>query len=166
MRQAFVCLHHRTGCLLADREFIGKAWLQFLLQQKGWKFVIRIRCNSWVTLDDGQLRYLATITRHWKRVTTRPFFNVRLYGSLHLNLVVHRPKKGDPLLLVTNRTDLDQVLHTYGLRWSIESTFGFLKSKGFQLEDTRLTHPDRIQPLIGLLAWALKTQSRVPLRAL
>ena len=83
--------------ILADHEFIGKAWLQFLFQQKGWDFVIRIRCNSWVSLDDGQLRYLATVTRHWKRATTRSFFNMRLYGFLHLKLVVHRPKKGDPL---------------------------------------------------------------------
>ena len=64
--------------ILADREFIRKAWLQFLLQQKGWNFVIRIRCNSWVTLDDGQLRYLATITRHWKRGTTRPLEDTRV----------------------------------------------------------------------------------------
>jgi hypothetical protein len=139
-----------TGCLLADREFIGKAWLQFLLKQKDWDFVIRIRCNSWVTLDDGQLRYLATITRYWKRDTTRSFFNVCLYRSLRVNLVVHRPKKGDPLLLVTNRTDLNQVVQTYGLRWSIETAFAFLKSKGFNLEEIRLIHPHRTVVDIGI----------------
>ena len=53
-------------------------------------FVIRIRCSSWVTLDDGQLRHLASITRYWKRGLTRTFYNVTLYRSLRLNLVVHR----------------------------------------------------------------------------
>lgn len=155
MRQAFTYLKGCTGCLLADREFIGKEWMRFLLKQKGWTFVIRIRCNSWVRLDDEQLQYLASMTRYWKRDTTRIFFNVLLYQSVRLNLVVHRPPKGEALLLVTNRTDLEQVVQLYGLRWSIETAFGFLKSKGFHLEETRLTQPARLVLLIGLLAWAM-----------
>jgi len=94
MRQAFTYLKGCTGCLLADRKFIGKEWMRFLLKQKGWTFVIRIRCNSWVRLDDEQLQYLASMTRYWKRDTTRIFFNVFLYQSVRLNLVVHRPPKG------------------------------------------------------------------------
>ena len=155
VRQALTYLKGCTGCILADREFIGKDWFAFLLRQQGWDFVIRIRCNRWVTLDDGQLRYLATMTKYWKRGATRTYVNVCLYRSLRLNLVVHRPHKGDPLLLVTNRSDLDQVMAQYGLRWSIETAFAFLKTKGFHLEETRLTRPDRIQLLLGLLAWAL-----------
>jgi hypothetical protein len=141
--------------LLADREFIGKEWMQFLLKQKGWDFVIRIRCNSSIRLDDGQLRDLASMARYWKRNTTRTFFNVQLYRSLRLNLVVHRPKKGAAILLITNRTDWDQVLEVYGLRWSIETAFGLLKSKGFHLEETRLTQPDRLVLFMGLVAWTL-----------
>lgn len=155
MRQARAYLKGCTGCLLADREFIGKDWIQFLLKQKGWDFVIRIRDNNWITLDDGQLRDFAARTRYWKRGTTRTFFNVVLYRSLRLNLVVHRPPKGAPLLLVTNRSDLDQVVRLYGQRWSIETTFACLKSKGFHLEETRLIHPARIGLLMGLVAWAL-----------
>jgi len=155
VRQALSYLKGSTCCLLADREFIGKAWFQFLLRQRNVSFVIRIRCSSWVTLDDGQLRHLASITRYWKRGLTRTFYNVTLYRSLRLNLVVHRPRKGDPLLLITNRSDLDQVVANYGQRWSIETAFGFLKSKGFHLEETRLTQPARLALLIGLLAVGL-----------
>ena len=155
MRQALTYLKGCTGCLLADREFIGKGWMQFLLKQKGWGFVIRIRCNSSIRLDDGQLRDLASMTRYWKRNATRTSFNVQLYRSLRLNLVVHRPKKRAAILLITNRTDLDQVLGVYGLHWSIETAFGLLKSKGFHLEETRLTQPDRLVLLMGLVAWTL-----------
>jgi len=95
------------------------------------------------------------MTRYWKRNTTRTFFNVQLYRSLRLNLVVHRPKKGAAILLITNRTDWDQVLEVYGLRWSIETAFGLLKSKGFHLEETRLTQPDRLVLFMGLVAWTL-----------
>jgi len=42
---------------------------------------------------------------------------------------------------------------------SIETAFGFLKSKGFDLETTRLKHPERMQRLMGVLSvcllWAL-----------
>ena len=51
--------------------------------------------------------------------------------------------------------DLDQVVANYGQRWSIETAFGFLKSKGFHLEETRLTQPARLALLIGLLAVGL-----------
>lgn len=155
MRQALSYLKGSTCCLLADREFIGKDWFRFLLGQRELTFVIRIRCTGRVILDDGQLRDLATMTRYWRRGATCTFYNVTLYQSLRLNLVAHRPRKGDPLLLITNRDDLDQVIIAYGHRWSIETAFGFLKSKGFHLEQTRLTQPDRLVLLIGVLALAL-----------
>ncbi len=67
----------------------------------------------------------------------------------------HRPTHGERLLLITNRTDLQQVLEVYGQRWAIETTFACLKSRGFNLEDTHLTHPQRWHLLLGLLAWTL-----------
>jgi len=39
-------------------------------------------------------------------------------------------------------------------RWGIESLFGALKSRGFNLEDTRLQDPERLSRLLGLLALA------------
>ena len=43
----------------------------------------------------------------------------------------------------------------YKLRYSIETAFGFLKSKGFDLESTRLKKSDRIQRMIGVLSVCL-----------
>ena len=37
----------------------------------------------------------------------------------------------------------------------IETTWAYLKSRGFNLEDTHLTHPQRLHRLLGLLAWPL-----------
>ena len=42
----------------------------------------------------------------------------------------------------------------YRRRWSIETLFAALKYRGFDLEQTHLTAPDRIERLIGLLALA------------
>ena len=74
-----------------------------------------------------------------------------LYGD---NLVCHRPVHGERILLLTEPT-LRLVLALYGQRWTIETTFACLKSRGFNLEDTHLTHPQRLHLLLGLLAWTL-----------
>ncbi len=49
-------LDPRVCCLVADREFIGRAWFAFLLEQQV-DFVIRLRGNTSLTLDDGRRRY-------------------------------------------------------------------------------------------------------------
>ena len=141
-------------CLVADREFIGRAWFAFLLEQQV-DFVIRLRGNTWLTLDDGRRRYAATFNERMPRGSTRYYPQTTLYDGLTLNWVCHRPARGERILLITNRTDLQQVLALYGQRWAIETTFACLKSRGFNLEQTHLTHPQRLHLLLGLLAWTL-----------
>jgi len=43
MRQALTYLKGCKGCLLADREFIGKEWMQFLLKTERLGF-----CHSYL----------------------------------------------------------------------------------------------------------------------
>ena len=90
------------------------------------------------------------------RGTTRYYPQTTLYGGLTLNLVCHRPVHGERILLLSpTEPTLQQVLALYGQRWTIETTFACLKSRGFNLEDTHLTHPQRVHLLLGLLAWTL-----------
>ena len=147
-------LNSRLCCLVADREFIGRAWFAFLLKQPV-DFVIRLRGNTSLTLDDGRRRYGTTFNARMPRATTRYYPQTTLYDGLTLNLVCHRPARGERILLITNRTDLKQVLAVYGQRWAIETTFACLKSRGFNLEDTHMTHPQRVHLLLELLAWTL-----------
>lgn len=157
-RRAWRYLKAYPCCLLADREFIGADWLRFLLKQKGLDFIIRIRYDSWVTLANGQLRHLDLFTRNLPKGKTRTYESVELYDgkkAVLLNLVCHRSVKGELVLLATNRTDLDQVLGLYKTRWSIETAFGFFKSRGFNLEETHLTQTKRIELLLAVLALGL-----------
>ena len=154
LTQVWAYLDARVCCLVADREFIGRDWFAFLLEQSV-DFVIRLRGNTSLTLDDGRQRYGATFNERMPRGTTRYYPHTTLYNGLTLNLVCHRPTHGQRILLITNRTDLQQVLALYGQRWAIETTFACLKSRGFNLEDTHLTHPQRLHLLLGLLAWTL-----------
>ena len=141
-------------CLVADREFMGRAWLTFL-QEQAVDFVIRLHGNTRLTLQDGRQRYGATFNARMPRNTTRYYPQTTLYDGVTVNLVCHRPAHGQPILLITNRTDLKQVRTLYGQRWTIETTFACLKSRGFNLQETHLTHPQRLHLLLGLLAWTL-----------
>ncbi len=147
-------LDPRVCCVVADRKFIGRAWFAFLLEQPV-DFVIRLRGNTSLTLDDGRRRYGTTFNERMPRGTTRYYLQTTLYDGLTLNVVCHRPVRGERILLIPNRTDLKQVLAVYGQRWAIETTFAYLKSRGFNLEQTHLTHPQRLHRLLGLLAWTL-----------
>ena len=51
----------------------------------------------------------------------------------------HRPHKGEPRLLVTNRSDLDNIVIAYRHRWSIE-THWVSQIQTLPLE-SRLTKP-------------------------
>jgi len=63
-------------------------------------------------------------------------------------------------------------LMTYKKRWSIETLFGNLKSRGFNLEQTHVTDHERLEKMVNILAiavvWALKVgewkQKRKPIK--
>ncbi len=169
LTQVWTYLDARLCCLVADREFIGREWFAFLLEQSV-DFVIRLRGNTSLTLQDGRQRYGTTFNERMPRGTTRYYPHTTLYNGLTLNRVCHRSAHGERILLITNRTDLQQVLALYGQRWAIETTFACLsfpssvwgtQSRGFNLEDTHLTHPQRLHLLLGLLAWTLLWALRV-----
>ncbi|MCS3856486.1 IS4 transposase [Salinibacter ruber] len=58
------------------------------------------------------------------------------------------------LILATSGLDPEKTTALYEQPWEIETMFAALKSRGYRLEQTHLTEPDRIQRLIGLLALA------------
>ena len=154
LKKALSYLPRAQCCLLADREFISREWFQFLLRQR-LAFVIRLRSNHWIEKANGNRIHLEYNTRRQQKNTTRIYENALLYGQVRLHIVCHRPTKGARLFLVTNRDDVHQVVTVYKQRWSIETAFGFLKSKGFDLETTRLTQPERMQRLMGVLSICL-----------
>jgi len=134
MKKILKYLKGYSCTLLADREFIGKAWFTFLLKQKNMDFVIRIKSNSWIRLKNGRETYVDRRSPGQRRNTTMTYEAITLYGSLSLNLICHRPPKEEMVYLVTNHSGLNGALKRYGKRWPLETTFGFLKSRGFDLE--------------------------------
>ena len=129
----------RIRCLLADREFIGLEWMRWLVQSN-LPFVIRIKENTLIgrqpndpypTNALGVFRSLPYKKQKYKK---KPYY----LKDLPVYLSASRSPSGDFLIVATMRFDRT-ALWLYKRRWEIETLFGCLKTKGFNLENTHLT---------------------------
>jgi hypothetical protein len=64
-----------------------------------------------------------------------------------------RLPKGEYVIVVAERETPD-ALADYAKRWEIETLFGRLKTRGFCLEATHVTDPERLKKLLALVALA------------
>uniref|UniRef100_UPI004049CE6E IS4 family transposase n=1 Tax=Flavobacterium sp. TaxID=239 RepID=UPI004049CE6E len=140
-------------CLLADREFVGKDWLAFL-NQNNIRYYIRIRNNfkifcpkrqqditAWHlfnNLKNGELRHFDRIFKMHEE-----------YGYLSGMKIIKDGKTEYCIVFSFNKPE--EALEYYSQRWQIETLFRGLKSSGFNLEDTHVTHLDRLEKLILLV---------------
>ena len=143
----------RVAVLLGDREFIGRDFLSWL-DARGIGFVVRIKKDAWLRHVRSGAAYRAgplfALLRDGDRRRLRGKWTV--YGTAcHVTAV---REQGSTWMLVSNRhPNTAQVL--YKQRWQVETLFGVLKSRGFDLEATRLSAPERVERLFGVLAVAL-----------
>ena len=140
-------------CLLGDREFVGKRWFEWLREQ-GVDFRMRLHENYLVANARGQLvpawRLFATTRVDQMLVIPEPR---QMWGEEYY-LSGGYLGKGEYLILVAPNL-VEKPHEDFAKRWEIETLFGALKSRGFNLEDTHLTDPERLSKLLALLAIAL-----------
>ena len=144
--------------LIADREFIGRTWMMSLAE-RDIPFILRIKDSFHVRLSDGRqcpvgslFRKIGVGGRRYIREDCRLGSRDSLLGP-PLKLAATRLVSGDLLVVATN-TDPKTALAQYRRRWEIETLFAATKTRGFNLEDTHLVHPDRIGKLLAVLAVA------------
>jgi hypothetical protein len=141
--------------LLADREFIGARWMNFL-NENNIPFAIRVKENLSIVLENGKAVSLATLLRHRRARRVVHSFEGRLPGcATPVRVAIKQLKTGDWLIVMTNTRDGKAALNAYRKRWGIECLFGDAKTRGLNLEDTRLTAPGKIATLLSILALAI-----------
>jgi hypothetical protein len=145
--------------LLADREFIGVRWLRFL-NDNNVPFAVRLKEKLIVTTEDGRALPLGSLLRTCrKKRVFRADLSRDPERSLALNFAAKRIKAGELLIVVSN-TPARAALDAYKRRWAIECLFGDAKTRGLNLEDTRLTDPRKLDLLLGLVALAIAWAGR------
>lgn len=80
-----------------------------------------------------------------------------------MSFIAKRRNDGTMIIIATNR-DPKAALSLYRKRWQIECLFGDTKTRGLNMEDTRLTLPAKLHLLMAVvtlaLAWAHACASR------
>ncbi|GAQ20691.1 transposase, IS4 [Deinococcus grandis] len=151
-----LCPDREIRCLLADREFIGQHWFRFL-DQHGIAPCIRLPARAtigahgmpvWAVFKNLQVGEV----RVWHRQT-------RIYG-VNLRVAATKNAAGDMLYLAYRGHALPN-MRRYALRWQTENLHAALKTRGFNLEDTGLTRPERVSSLLTVVSvafiWACVT---------
>ena len=145
--------------LLADREFIGENWLKFLIKQEI-SFIIRIKKNAKIPNGSGLKVQAKNLFRFLKPGEKLVIIGARKMTGVDVFLSALRLDDGQLLIVATDQAG-DQAIEHYGERWQIETMFSCFKERGFNLEDTHITHRQRIKRLLAVLAiafcWAHRT---------
>ncbi len=135
--------------ILADREFIGEAWIKYLCQNQI-PFIIRTRSNMYVEYEGNEIK-ACDLFADLKPKETRSY-QVKIDG-ISVTLAGTKSVDGELVIAMASRIEGDP-LCAYRLRWLIELFFKSIKSGSFNLEQTHMTDPARIKTLFALIAYA------------
>ncbi|WP_420882940.1 IS4 family transposase [Zooshikella ganghwensis] len=147
----------KIAYLTADREFRGKNWLQFLVDEHI-PFCIRIPNNTNVWNKHRNQRLPVSRLFGLQRNEQMSLKKQRDIWGIPVHLSCIMGKQGR-VIIATNEQP-ETAIRRYAIRWSIETLFGCLKSRGFDLESTHLQDLERLEKLFFVcalaLAWSFK----------
>ncbi len=151
----------RMECIIGDAEFIGKNWINWLKEEKI-EYVMNLRNSQNTSNSRGESTKGSDLFRDLKPGT---FLNL---GERKINkdksyfayIVGIRTKSGE-LITIACSANIKDGSAIYKLRWGIETMFKSLKSGGFNLEDTHIVDPDRLETLLAVVAIAHTISSKI-----
>ena len=123
-------------------------------------FILRLRENQYVLRAGYVALPISVIAQHLKigdKMIVKggcQFGRVNETLSAPVQLVITRLASGELLALACSGR-ARHALTRYRQRWTIETLFGNLKTKGFALEATHMTDPNKLCTLLALLAFAV-----------
>ncbi len=136
----------RIEHIVADREFIGNDWFEHL--DATTKFVIRIKSNTLLELNGESI----AAQKLFKSVSQGGMisYEVKIDGVTRVAQAT-RSTDNELVIVVSNDFTSPNLLVVYAKRWKIECLFGYLKTRGFNFEDTHVVVQDRIGNLTKLV---------------
>ncbi len=146
-------------CIVADREFVGQYWLEYL-NENNIRYYIRIRNNFKVFVPRKNREVKAFWLFNSLKVNEFIFYpNIVRINNQLCYLSGSKLNKGEYLILVSFNKP-EHANDYYKKRWQIEMTFKAMKSSGFDIEKTHLSDLKRIEKLILLVmiafVWSYK----------
>ncbi len=165
----FAVMDLRGFCLLADREYLGRAWYNYLVD-KGLDFVIRLKRAIFKQHVDEQCGVKSRLFAH-QSYNYRGLENganqakyrycgvckqVVLLGYTYTLVVFKNPDPNaeQPLLyFISTLKKKRKIIKAYPIRWTIECCFKHLKSNGFDLEGMGFRKSKKIMLMMGIVVF-------------
>ena len=138
--------------LLGDGEFDSCA-IQEFCRQNQWKYVLRTAKNTRIETQSGDhfsIGELYPMKNHRYLFVEDIYFTKKRYGVINC-MVWHLPKHQEPLYLITNIDWAKPVMNYYKRRFSIETIFGDIKSRGFNIHKVKIENSERMSKLLLLV---------------
>ena len=142
------------SCLVADREFVGKAWISYL-NDNNIQYNIRIRSNFEIFIPHKNKKVKA----YWLFNTLKPL-EYKYYSKIAKikgvycyisGCKTHKTKNKQEYLIIISFSKPEKAQREYKKRWQIEMCFKAMKSSGFDIEKTHLQEIHRIEKLLLLV---------------
>lgn len=148
----------RIAYLTADREFRGHDWLRYLISES---IPFRIRIPNNTRVSNRYRNRTVPVTRLFSLTVGEVMVlrSARGVWGFQVYLGAVRTEQEHAIIIANAYTP--NLVVDYARRWEIETLFGCLKSRGFDLEQTRLRDPQRLSKLVALLAIAFAWCYRV-----
>jgi hypothetical protein len=142
--------------LCGDREFVGQRWFNWL-RANGIDFCMKIKENTLAATRRGVVK-VKRLFQSQAAGVAHEVRGPRVIWRQAAYLRGMRLADGESVIIATPQ-ESPQALEDYRARWGIECLFSCLKTRGFRLEETHVTHGERLSKLLALLAlavvWAL-----------
>lgn len=137
----------RIGILIADREFVGHAWLKYL-KDNGISFCVRLPKHHLIERLDGRVQQAEELAQEqaWH---LKDCLVDGVWGQLYLK----RLADGD-LLYLFGSMEARYLGQVYRRRWTIEACFQSFKSRGFDLQSTHLKDLAKLKKLVAMVSIA------------
>jgi len=148
-------LSFEGSILLADREFIGQDWFEYLLSKK-LSFVIRLREKLYFDLQThtGKKTSLKSFS---KLIEKYGIYSIPMsLGAITYTFVMIKNPKYNPkepyLYFISDLKDAKVIANHYLKRWKIECCFKHLKTNGFNIEDINFEYDQKTELMMAVLA--------------
>jgi hypothetical protein len=140
--------------VLGDGEF-GHIQLITWLQSQDWNYCLRVASDTYVNYEGEWRRLDSFDVRPGEFLWLADVYLTKASAFGPVNILLTWDQANNRLLaLVTNFPLLEEARYWYRKRFWIEPVFGDFKGHGFDLQTSRLRHPERISRLMLAVALA------------
>ena len=134
--------------IVADREFHSIRLAQWIKEELKLDYVLRIKAGTYIELDGqscqaGQFAVKGESVRLPEVKVTR-----REQNEYLTNLTIHWAAGEDEAWILATNLEMQESIRVYERRFWIEEMFSDHKSRGLNLERTRITDPNRLERLV------------------